>query len=712
MILRWQYLRGCVYGVVEEKCYQVQSQNDVYGICGVLRSSTQCGWRPVLRGDVPSRSVLYWQQYVCVACTDRVHSVGEDQCYELLCRVGVCCTDNSMYVWHVQIEYTVWVKTSATRCCAESECVVLTTVCMCGMYRSSTQCGWRPVLRGAVPSRSVLYWQQYVCVACTDRVHSVGEDQCYEVLCRVGVCCTDNSMYVWHVQIEYTVWVKTSATRCCAESECVVLTTVCMCGMYRSSTQCGWRPVLRGAVPSRSVLYWQQQYVWHVQIEYTVWVKTSATRCCAESECVVLTTVCMCGMYRSSTQCGWRPVLRGAVPSRSVLYWQQQYVWHVQIEYTVWVKTSATRCCAESECVVLTTVCMCGMYRSSTQCGWRPVLRGAVPSRSVLYWQQYVCVACTDRVHSVGEDQCYEVLCRVGVCCTDNSMYVWHVQIEYTVWVKTSATSCCAESECVVLTTVCMCGMYRSSTQCGWRPVLRGAVPSRSVLYWQQQYVWHVQIEYTVWVKTSATRCCAESECVVLTTVCMCGMYRSSTQCGWRPVLRGAVPSRSVLYWQQYVCVACTDRVHSVGEDQCYEVLCRVGVCCTDNSMYVWHVQIEYTVWVKTSARRCCAESECVVLTTVCMCGMYRSSTQCGWRPVLRGAVPSRSVLYWQQYVCVACTDRVHSVGEDQCYEVLCWVGVCCTDNNSMCGMYRSGPVCVKASATKCIRVHVCVLYW
>ena len=67
----------------------------------------------------------------------------------------------------------------------------------------------------------------------------MGEDQCYKVLCRVGVCCTDNSMYVWHVQIEYTVWVKTSATRCCAESECVVLTTVCMCGMYRSSTQCG-----------------------------------------------------------------------------------------------------------------------------------------------------------------------------------------------------------------------------------------------------------------------------------------------------------------------------------------------------------------------------------------------------------------------------------------------------------------------------------------
>ena len=76
--------------------------------------------------------------------------MGEDQCYEVLCRVGVCCTDNSMYVWRVQIEYTVWVKTSATRCCAESECVVLTTVCMCGMYRS---------------------------------------------------CCTDNSMYVWHVQI-------------------------------------------------------------------------------------------------------------------------------------------------------------------------------------------------------------------------------------------------------------------------------------------------------------------------------------------------------------------------------------------------------------------------------------------------------------------------------------------------------------------------------
>lgn len=103
---------------------------------------------------------------------------------------------------------TVWVKTSAPRCCAESMCV-----CVCCTHNNSV----------------------YVC--CVQTESSVGENNCYKVV-SVCVCCTGTKC-VWSVQIESIVgedkcykvllswrvyvrcvfrsspvWVKTSATRC------------------------------------------------------------------------------------------------------------------------------------------------------------------------------------------------------------------------------------------------------------------------------------------------------------------------------------------------------------------------------------------------------------------------------------------------------------------------------------------------------------------
>ena len=88
----------------------------------------------------------------------------EDNCFEMW-------SQNNVYVTHgVSRLSTVWVKISATRCCAESVCVCCThnnSVYVCCVQTESSV-GENNCYK--VVSVCVLYWYQ-VCGVCSDQVH-------------------------------------------------------------------------------------------------------------------------------------------------------------------------------------------------------------------------------------------------------------------------------------------------------------------------------------------------------------------------------------------------------------------------------------------------------------------------------------------------------------------------------------------------------------